>query len=162
MWFVNALCTQRERDRCGNLSLSITPQISHPFSSCWPCCSYNSSMPLLFHMATIQQRDKTGSEKTSHPAEKKPVSCDFTAKNKHLSTSATGFLAILFAVNCTALIGRLTACSLLRCLSLWVHQLLHHQVYINDGTEVQSPVEEAVAHKLRDKRPHDGECEPLR
>lgn len=64
-------CTvHAERDRCGNLSLSITPQISHPFTSCWLCCSYNSSMPLLFHMATIQQRDETGSEKTSLPTAK--------------------------------------------------------------------------------------------
>lgn len=43
-----------------------------------------------------------------------------------------------------------------------VHQLLHHQVYVDDGAEVQSPVEEAVAHELRDKRPQEGECESLR
>lgn len=63
-------------------------------------------MPLLFHMATIQQKDKTRSEKTSFPTANKPVSCEFTAKNKHFS-SATGFLAILFAVNYAALIGRM-------------------------------------------------------
>lgn len=43
-----------------------------------------------------------------------------------------------------------------------VHQLLHHQVYIDDGTEVESPVEETVAYKLGDKRPHEGEGKPLR
>lgn len=43
-----------------------------------------------------------------------------------------------------------------------MHQLLHHQVYIDDGTEVESPVEETVTYKLRDERPHEGEGKSLR
>lgn len=42
-----------------------------------------------------------------------------------------------------------------------VNQLLHHQVYVNDGVEVESPVEKAVAHKLRDKGPHERKDEAL-
>lgn len=44
-------------------------------------------MPFLFRVATIQQRDKTGSGKTSLPTANKPVSCEFTTKNKHVSSS---------------------------------------------------------------------------
>lgn len=43
-----------------------------------------------------------------------------------------------------------------------VHQVSHHQVNIDNRTQVQGPVEEAVAHKLRDERPQDGEGESLR
>lgn len=50
-------------------------------------------------------------------------------------------------------------CSLLSGPCLRVHQLLHHQVYVNDGTEVEGPVKKAVAHKLWDKRPHQGKGE---
>lgn len=49
----------------------------------------------------------------------------------------------------------------LQCLCLWVHQLLHYQIDVDDGTEIKSPVEEAVAYKLRHKRPHEGEGKAL-
>lgn len=47
-------------------------------------------------------------------------------------------------------------------LCFWVHQVSHHQVNIDNRTQVQGPVEEAVAHKLGDERPQDGEGESLR
>jgi len=59
---------------------------------------------------------------------------------------------------------RLRAVSLfiLARLRLRVHELLHHQVYVDDGAEVQRPVEEAVAHELGHERPQQGEGEALR
>lgn len=56
----------------------------------------------------------------------------------------------------------LAVASGLQLLGLRMHQLLHHQIYIDDGTEVKGPVEEAVAHKLGRERPHEGEGKALR
>lgn len=85
------------------------------------------------------------------------MSCEDTARNKHVIFSANGFMASPIRCELRSIYGARS-----QRLRLRVHELLHHQVDVDDGTEVERPVEEAVAHKLRDERPHEGEGEALR
>lgn len=125
---------------------------------------------LLQHQlhASLVPRGSLQAENTRQEARKlpfqqqtKPVSCGFAAENEPIPSAnraAEYFICCeLHGVN-----QALATCGLSQRLRFRVHQLLHHQVYVDDGTEVEGPVEEAVAHELRDKRPQEGECKSLR
>lgn len=98
------------------------------------------SKHVQIHTATSRNPDEPGSSKRA---------------NQTLSFSETTFFTGFYLPGVTAAYPS-------QHLSFWVHEMPHHQVDVDDGAQVQGPVEEAVAHKLRDERPQDGEGEALR
>lgn len=68
-------------------------------------------------------------------------------KAKPKPCKTTGFLHSVFL---PWMIYHRAGITVLHRLCFWVHELLDHQVYIDHWAEVESPVKEAVADKLRD------------
>lgn len=115
-------------DHCSNLSQHpryFTVSVSPSVARCLSCSAWQPS--------SRETRQEVG----KLPFQQR-ISQSHASSLLKINTSplqATAFLAILFAVNRT-LSGHCVTCSLLQCLCFWVHQLLHHQVYVNNGTEV--------------------------